>query len=667
LIYPHIVPEFSKAKALSTKQIGSPENPYAFLEIAMRSVSRFSVLFLTVGIVVASTGLFGTSQGTAIAQIPGASNQMSPGVKTMSQVNVLFVNPSAADDKAANGSERAPFKTITQALRAAGPNTVIMLNQGTYSVENGEQFPLILKPGVSLQGDARTKGRGILIQGGGDYLSRSYGGQKVTIVAANQSGLTGVTVTNPKPPSSKNEDLWRGYGVWIESSNPVIVENTFANSMQDGISVNGNSAPTIRNNYFFGNKANGITISGNSRPEVRENIFQQTGFGINIIQNAQPIVVGNQIQYNRSGIVVQGNARPVLRNNIIQNNKEDGLVAIGSSMPDLGSASEPGGNEFRNNTRFDINAGAAKQVISGAGNTLVGNRISGKVEMNGTTASVAQSRQSLPLRTNNTNQQLSASREVIFSAPGVFETDNKLLTPLPRNNTPSGRLNPQLVPLQPANSSLPLGQFQQPFAGRSNPRPTPPVIPQTGQTASRTNGEFPTPSSLPGYSNRGTQNAANRPDTPQMNYVRIDPNTVEFTAPQSPSNLAAQSRQNMSDVGNSSLLPVPDPNVPIGNSGNMRRMQIPQSIPTTAYRPNPSFAPVAEPQSQTNSRFRVMVEVISERDQELVRFLSPGAFSTMWQGKTVMQAGVFSSRYNADGMAKVLYNNGLRAVVEEIS
>jgi parallel beta-helix repeat protein len=660
LIHPYIIGQLSKAKASSTEQIGSADNPYAFLEIAMRSISRFSVLFFTVGIVVASTGLFGTSQETAIAQIPGASNQMSPGVKTMSQVNVLFVNPSAADDNAANGSERAPFKTITKALRGAKPNTVIMLNRGTYSVESGEQFPLILKPGVSLQGDARTKGRGIIIQGGDDYLSRSYGGQNVTIVAGNQTGLTGMTVTNPNP---------RGYGVWIESSNPVIVENTFANSTQDGISVNGNSEPTIRNNYFFGNKANGITISGNSRPEVRENIFQQTGFGINITQNAQPIVVGNQIQYNRSGIVVQGNARPVLRNNIIQNNKEDGLVAIASSMPDLGSASEPGGNEFRNNTRFDINAGAAKQVISGAGNTLVGNRISGKVDMNATTASVTQSPQSLPLRTN-TNQGLKASTEVTFSAPGVSETNNRLYAPLPRNNTPSGQLNPQLLPLQPANSSLPLGQFQQPFPGRSNPRPTPPAIPQTGQTVSRRNGGFPKPSSLPGYSNPGTQNAANSRDTPQINYVRIDPNTVEFTAPQSPSNLAAQSGQNMPPLGNSSLLPVPDRNVPIGNSGNsrnMRRMQIPESIPTTAYRQNPSFTPVAQPQPLTNSRFRVMVEVVSERDQELVKFLSPGAFSTIWQGKTVMQAGVFSSRYNADGMAKILYNNGLRAVVEEIS
>ena len=92
-----------------------------------------------------------------------------------------------------------------------------------------------------------------------------------------------------------------------------------------------------------------MTIAGNSSPQVKENVFHQTGFGINIAQNAAPIVIGNQIQNNRSGIVVQAKAHPILRNNIIQDNKEDGLVAIAQAMPDLGSASEPGGNQFQNN------------------------------------------------------------------------------------------------------------------------------------------------------------------------------------------------------------------------------------------------------------------------------------------------------------------------------
>ena len=82
---------------------------------------------------------------------------------TISQINVLFVNPNIGNDKTGNGSESAPWKTITQALQVAQPNTVIMLSPGTYSAETGEVFPLMLKPGVSIQGDTGNKGRDITI------------------------------------------------------------------------------------------------------------------------------------------------------------------------------------------------------------------------------------------------------------------------------------------------------------------------------------------------------------------------------------------------------------------------------------------------------------------------------------------------------------------------
>lgn len=122
------------------------------------------------------------------------------------------------------------------------------------------------------------------------------------------------------------------------------------------------------------------------RPEVRENVFQQTGFGINVAQNSQPVIVGNQIQYNRVGVIVQAKARPILRNNLIQGSKEDGLVALALAVPNLGSTSEPGGNEFRNNTRHDINASAAKEIFPAFGNKINQNRIAGKVDFTGNVA-----------------------------------------------------------------------------------------------------------------------------------------------------------------------------------------------------------------------------------------------------------------------------------------
>ncbi|WP_442945016.1 DUF1565 domain-containing protein [Nostoc sp.] len=588
----------------------------------------------------------GISLGSAIAQIPLTPDSAPLGKKTNSQVNVLFVNPSGGNDSTGNGSESAPVKTITQALRLAKANTIIMLSTGTYSAETGEIFPLMLKPGVSIQGNPSTQGKDIILQGGGDYLSRSFAGQNVTIVGANQALLTGVTVTNPNR---------RGYGLWIESSNPVIAENTFTGSTQDGISVSGNAAPTISKNYFDRNGANGITIAGNSSPQVKENVFHQTGYGINIAQNAAPVIIGNQIQHNRSGIVVQANARPILRNNSIQDNKEDGLVAIAQAMPDLGNASEPGGNAFQNNARYDINASAAKQVISAAGNNLVSDRITGKIDINGTTALAAPTSQPTPVP-NNVLREIPPTGEITFSAPEISETTNgQTSNSISANNRVPGQLNSQLLPLLPANIALSAPISNQP------------------QATSKVAG-FPTPSSLSGRqiptntSRIATSSPAEPPNTLQLNYVRIDPNTTEFTAPEYPSNSVAQppvaSMRNQtqqpspiletSTRGASGLLPLPDHNVPISNTRNLQTSSA--SIP---YGGNSA--------TQFSIRYRVVVPLFTAKDQDLVRSLAPDAFPTVWQGQRVMQAGVFSSEYNAKEMLKTLSSNGLRAIMEPLN
>ncbi|AFY31773.1 DUF1565 domain-containing protein [Calothrix sp. PCC 7507] len=661
MIPPVVFPNYRKAGFLPAKLITKGDKPKSFPELALPSVSRSSVLFFTVGVGAASMTSLGANLGSAVAQMPPTTDQKTSGERTISQVNVLFVNPSVGDDTQGNGGERTPLKTITQALRLSTANTVIMLSTGTYSAENGEVFPLILRAGVSIQGDARNKGQGILIQGGGEYLSRSFGGQNVTIVGAKQAGLTGVTVTNTNP---------RGYGLWIESSNPTITENTFTGSTQDGISVTGNAAPTIRQNYFYRNGANGITIAGDSQAQIRENIFQQTGFGINIAQNAAPVIVGNQIQNNRSGIVVQANARPILRSNLIQGSKEDGVVAIAQAMPDLGTPGEPGGNQFQNNARYDINASAAKQVINASGNTLSQNRIAGKVEIQAQTSLIA--RNPLPLPTPSPNrilQEIPNNGEIVFSAPGLGETPNRLSTPLPsnsnvRNNIPTGKLNTQLLPLNAANVS--------PFVPKPNPQPP----------TSRVAG-FPTPSSL---ARKGkpirtpipqtaiaTPKPTQSPNLPGLNYVQIDPNSIEFTAPNSPlprtrnqqqplprQEATAQQfaiRNNLPSTA--SALPVPSSNIPMGNTRNMQKVAVPESYTTGSYGGSSPYAKASQ-----SVRYRVLVEVASDRDQELVRYLAPGAFSTVSRGRSVMQVGVFSNQYNADGMMRTLNTNGLRAIIE---
>jgi parallel beta-helix repeat protein len=503
-----------------------------------------AILSLTAGLGVTSAILLITSVSSVFAQVPTGVEQILPGEKTISQINQSFVNPSTGNDKTGNGSISTPWRTIGQALEASEANTLIILSPGTYSAQSGEVFPLMLKPGMAIQGDIGNKGKTVTISGGGEYLSRRFGGQNVAIVGANQASLSGVTVTNSHT---------RGYGLWIESSNMVVRENTFTNNTQDGIAVTGDGTPSISKNSFVRNGANGITISGNARPEIRENIFQETGFGINIAQNSSPVVVANQIQNNRSGIIVQANATPMFRNNLIQGNKEDGLVVIAQARPDLGISYDPGKNVFRNNGRYDINAKAAKLVIAAAGNNLVSNRISGKVDLQGITAPTARNSGSNPLSTAT-----SVRTPITFSPPTLANSSH------PRTVTP-------------------LGSRTIPNPDQLSPLPT------------------------------------NQADLPQFNYTQLDSGAIEFVAPQA---AAGENRQN----------------------------SIPQSYTAT----------------RQNFSHRVLVIVTNQQQQNLVSSLSPGAFTKVWQGRRVMQVGVFTSQESASEVVNLFNSKGLRSVIEQI-
>jgi parallel beta-helix repeat protein len=303
-----------------------------------------------------------------------------PGVQLLSQtlesdINILYVSSIGGSDTGGNGSDRAPFKTLTYALSVAPPKTAILLAPGTYSAQSGEKFPLMLRPSVTVQGNPHTRGQNIVIKGGGEFISPTSAGQNITILGADGAGLSGVTVTNTN---------YRGYALWIESSSPTVVNNTFSGSTHDGISVVGTSRPTIGGNFFSKNGANGITIFGSSRPEVRDNVFENTGFGVNVAQNASPLLIGNKITRNKDGVVVQADARPVLRNNYIESNQRDGIVAIARALPDLGTAAEPGGNVIRNNGQYDVNNAAKGQVIPAYGNQLLSSRTTGSVDVAGT-------------------------------------------------------------------------------------------------------------------------------------------------------------------------------------------------------------------------------------------------------------------------------------------
>ncbi|MBD2503082.1 DUF1565 domain-containing protein [Anabaena azotica] len=282
----------------------------------------------------------------------------------------FYVNPATGNDTNP-GSQSAPFKTITQALKVSASDTTIQLAEGNYNAASGEVFPLTIPSTFKIVGNEANKGRNILIEGSGNYLSRTFAGQNVTFVLLNNSQLRGVTVTNPAS---------RGSGVWIESTTATVANSTLINCKREGVFATGDANPVITGNVFTENAANGIAIAKNSKGQIQGNTCFKTGFGIAVSDTASPTIADNRIYENRSGIIISGAASPILRNNLIENNTDDGLTVIGSALPDIGKTNSPGGNIFRNNAKFDLQSTSSNKLVS-TGNQIDATKVAGNVEV----------------------------------------------------------------------------------------------------------------------------------------------------------------------------------------------------------------------------------------------------------------------------------------------
>ncbi|HEY9675784.1 MAG TPA: S-layer homology domain-containing protein [Waterburya sp.] len=282
----------------------------------------------------------------------------------------LHVNPQTGKDVAAGNSQN-PFKTLTRALAAASAGTTIQLAPGTYNAAGGEVFPLVVPTGVMVLGHEPSKGKEILIQGSGKYNSPTFGVQNITIRLDSNAQVRGITVTNPAD---------KGTAVWIESTAPIVANNTFARCGREGVFVTGTGKPLILDNVFTQNASTGVFLVRNAKGEVRRNLCQKTGYGIAISDSAAPLVSDNNLVSNNAGIFLSRSARPVLRRNLIEKNTNGGLVVTGEARPDLGSTQDPAGNILRDNGQVDLQNGTSSTLIS-VGNQLNPARVSGSVTL----------------------------------------------------------------------------------------------------------------------------------------------------------------------------------------------------------------------------------------------------------------------------------------------
>ena len=291
----------------------------------------------------------------------------------------VMIYVSSRSNLNGDGSLNNPYSSITAAL-ATKPvaGTVIQLNQGVYSAETGESFPIKLPVGVILRGEPTVRGINTFIKGSGKFVSPSFTSQNITILADDDVRVEGLTLTNPTD---------RGTAIWLEKGKRVaITNNTFVNSDREGVFLAGTADAIVSENIFKKNGANGLSAVGNSTGEIRNNVFEDTGFGLAIGQKSRVTVNSNNILNNTDGIVISNSAAPILRNNIISNNQRNGVVIVKDGndhpTPDLGTSGDLGKNVFRNNLGKDLNnnSGVTQTAI---GNELDLKKIGGNIALMG--------------------------------------------------------------------------------------------------------------------------------------------------------------------------------------------------------------------------------------------------------------------------------------------
>ncbi|AFZ44726.1 protein of unknown function DUF1565 [Halothece sp. PCC 7418] len=371
-------------------------------------------------------------------------------------------------------------------------------------------------------------------------------------------------------------------------------------------------------------------------------VTNQRDRGIGVwIEGASPTVFKNTFQQNdNTGVAVNGRGRAVILNNYFYSNSGNGMVIYGQSQPTVKN------NTFeRTGFGISITQEASPQLI---GNELKHNRIGIMVEGNAEPilrenlvtlstedglVAIAQSRPNLGtseepgrniFRSNRGNAIKNLTKTYTIPASGnqiTGETAGKVdvsasvaqRAPLPLNRNLSS----------PVENSSP-----QPSLGSSReqvwtaPRPFPNNNAPSNQ---------PSPLNLPELDPVPNANTTRRNPSSRNNRARLD-DLLVVEPKASPTSR------------HPNALPVPSGNIPSGNP----------------------FRPGASPQERVRAvggQYRVVVEIRQASDKTRVKQIVPDAFTSRYQGRAVMQVGIFRDRANVDEIQQQLQQAGLNVRV----
>ena len=277
-----------------------------------------------------------------------------------------IVSAAVGDDAKADGL-CIPFKTITKALVGLGWAQTVWVAPGRYDAANGESFPLDPPEGTKLIGDEANKGEGPIpteLTGQGPVVYYSFNATVSVYGTANTVG--NMTVSGFKITTGSGSQDW---GLYTWGGIPTVTRNSFYGkngvlAMSTWLTTK--RCPTVGLNVFNTSTA-GVDVSCDDYTSIQQNTFNTPWSAVTATTSQRTYVNMNTFAGPAAGFVqFMGGAADVKSNtfagnwqlrvragSVVRNNKAitGGLsVQVLTSAPDLGTAADPGNNDFGTGT-----------------------------------------------------------------------------------------------------------------------------------------------------------------------------------------------------------------------------------------------------------------------------------------------------------------------------
>jgi len=203
-------------------------------------------------------------------------------------VGDTYVDATNGTD-AASGLPGFPFKTIKHALSFAAATATIHCAPGTYDEANGETFPIILPPGVILEGDPSNRGTPhnatwTRIIGSGSV----FGPQRLTLYPGEGSTISGFEIigTGTLPNAA----------IYVGTANVVIRFNTIEDGVGDGINAVASGAMHlyVADNTIGSNAGSGLYVDHALVGAERNHISGNDVYGVGMVGTVVDLGSGSE-------------------------------------------------------------------------------------------------------------------------------------------------------------------------------------------------------------------------------------------------------------------------------------------------------------------------------------------------------------------------------------